>query len=140
MEKELYDIKNGIIDKIILITAIASLPVNIASLLPYYEIGCQNICFFHVSLPVFFFGLLALKNKLNFYLKTHSLSVVFFVDWNIRENLFWFCWSILLQLSSHFTFRHFVKEKTSNYLSSFCYWFTSVSGDFKWFWLSLSKG
>lgn len=77
MEKELYDIKNGIIDKIILITAIASLPVNIASLLPYYEIGCQNICFFHVSLPVFFFGLLALKNKLNFYLKTHSLSVVF---------------------------------------------------------------
>lgn len=77
MQSELSKIKDGVVNKIVVMSAIFFIPPYIFSLLRWFEIGWQDIYVFHSLL---YFSLLALaifRKKLNYFHKTVLISLLY---------------------------------------------------------------
>ncbi len=77
MDKELYRIKNNIINKVVIISAIFISPSFIASVLRTLEIGWQNLYYLHTIMTVISIWLLFFKKKLNLNTKIHFVAVIY---------------------------------------------------------------
>lgn len=79
MELEINKVKNAIMNRIYTISLAFVVPLLLASLIRWFDMGWQDIFFLHISLSILFITLFLFKKKLTFTFKFHFLTNVFLI-------------------------------------------------------------
>jgi PAS domain S-box-containing protein len=77
MQKELSKIKEDVINKIVVMSAIFFTLPYLFSLLRWFEIGWQNLYLFHTIIYILAIGLAVFRKKLNYFHKTVIISILY---------------------------------------------------------------
>lgn len=79
MQNELYKIKDIVINKIVIMSAIFFIPPYAISLLRWFEIGWHYIYAIHSTVYFAILGLAIFRNKFNYYQKTIIITILYLI-------------------------------------------------------------